>query len=302
MSTHQNSTDEVDPHSESRTPAILALLATSLVWGTAPLTTKSVLEDYPPYVLATIRWGIALAIMVFILRHKGIKPLLDRRAAFLGLTGVLLFNFFFGFGLQRTSAANASLIGGALPVVIAVMSFFVLHERLAPIRWLGIALSMTGIAITVLGATLDASLLGNMLMFGSTIVWSIYTIYTREKVRGIHPMAITFGGALYGSIMMLPFAIYEGATHDMPAPDLKTVILIVYLAIGPSMLAILLWSFALSRVPASTAGVFSNVAPIVGIVAAAVILNEQITTYQIIGAALVIAGVLLTTYRRRTSS
>jgi drug/metabolite transporter (DMT)-like permease len=288
-----------DDQQDGRSSAILALLATSVVWGTAPLVTKTVLEDYPPYVVATIRWGIAVAILLVLLRRKGIRPILDRRGAFLGLTGILLFNFFFSFGLQRTSAANASLIGGALPVVIAVMSFFLLRERLAPVRWLGIGLSMVGIAATVLGATLEASLVGNLLMLGSTVVWSVYTIFTRERLRGEHPMAITCGGALYGLAMMAPFAIWEAATNPMPAPDLGMVTLIIYLSIGPSMGAILLWSFALARVPASTAGVFSNVAPIIGIIAAGVILSEPITRYHVVGAVLVVAGVLITTYRRR---
>lgn len=291
-----------DDSAEGRSAAILALIGTSLIWGTAALATKTVLEDYPPYVLASVRWALASAVMLVILRRRGIQPLLDRRGVVLGLTGILLFNFFFSFGLQRTSAANASLIGGALPVVIAIMSFFVLHERLAPLRWIGITLSMTGIAATVLGATLEASLLGNMLMLGSTVVWSIYTIFTRERLRGIDPMAITAGGAIYGLAMMLPFAIYESATQSMPVPDLSTIVLVIYLSFGPSMGAILLWSFALSRVPASTAGVFSNLGPIVGIIAAGIILSEPITRYHVIGASLVIAGVLLTTFRRRPTA
>jgi drug/metabolite transporter (DMT)-like permease len=287
---------------ESRTPAVLALLSTSLIWGTAPLATKSVLEDYSPYLLASTRWAIAIAVMLVLLRRMGIRPVLDRRAVVLGLTGILLFNFFFSYGLERTSAANAALIGGALPVVIAVMSFLLLHERLSPLRWTGIAISMAGIAATVLGATLEASLLGNLLMFGSTFVWAIYTLYVRERMRGEAAMAITCGGAIYGLAMMIPFAAIEATQETYPAPDLGTIVQVIYLSVGPSMGAILLWSFALSRVPASTAGVFSNLAPIVGIVAAGIILSEPITRYHVIGAALVIAGVLVTTYRRRPAT
>jgi len=65
------------------------------------------------------------------------------------------------------------------------------------------------------------------------------------------------------------------------------------------MAANYMWVFALTRVPASQASVFSNLTPIVGIVLAGLILDEEITKYHVIGSILVIAGVLLTTWRRQ---
>ena len=279
--------------------AYLALLVTATIWGTTAIGIKVALETYPPFILTTGRWLLSLAILLPAMRRLGIRPILDRRTAILGLFGILGFNTFFTFGLERTSAANGSLINGALPVVVALISFLILNERLAPIRVVGIVLSLIGVVITVLGATLDASVLGNVLIFGAVLSWAIYTIFNRERLRGENPVGIIAGSALFGMLMMIPFAAVEWLQDTPPGPGLGLAAIIVYLSIGPAMLANYFWVFALDRVPASQAAVFSNLTPIVGIVLAGVLLDEPITRFHVIGALLVICGVLLTTWRRR---
>ena len=301
MAEEPTSSIEQDPDAQSDGTmiAIVALIGAATIWGTATIGTKAALDTLPPFALASIRWIIALSVMVPTLLNQGRRPVLDRRTMTLGFLGIAAFNFFFNFGLQRTSAANGSLISGALPVVIAALSFLILHERLPPIAFFGIALSITGIVVTVMGKSLDTSPLGNLLMFGSVITWALFSIYAREFVRGENQLAVTAGTAVFGLAMMLPFAVVELVRDGVGTIDLKVVLIVLYLGLGPSMAGILLWSFGLSRIPASQASVFSNLTPIIGILAAGIILNEPITKYHIVGAALVLTGVLLTTRPRR---
>ena len=284
---------------EGESVAYLALVATAVIWGTTAIGIKVALETYPPFILSVGRWLISLAIMLPMMRRFGIRPILDRRTFVLGLFGILGFNAFFTLGLERTTAANGSLINGALPVVVAFLSFVFLGERLAPIRISGIVISMIGVAVTVLGATLDASVLGNVLILGAVLSWAIYTIYNRERMKGENTMGIIAGSALFGVAMMIPLAAIEWAQETPEAPTLKLVAIILYLSLGPAMAANYMWVFALTRVPASQAAVFSNLTPIVGIVLAGLILDEPITVYHVVGSILVIAGVLLTTWRRQ---
>ena len=284
---------------EGETLAYLALVLTATIWGTTAIATKVALETYQPFILSVGRWVISLAIMLPLMRQFGVRPILDRRTLLLGLLGVFGFNAFFTLGLERTTAANGSLIGGALPVVVAFLSFAFLGERLAPIRIGGVAISMIGVAVTVLGATLDASVLGNVLIFGAVLSWAIYTIYNRERMRGENTMGIIAGSATFGTAMMVPLAAVEWAQETPEAPTLKLIVIILYLSLGPAMAANYMWVFALTRVPASQAAVFSNLTPIVGIVLAGLILDEPITQYHVIGSILIICGVLLTTGRRQ---
>jgi len=289
------------PSRDGTAIAIASLVGAATIWGTATIGTKSALDTYPPFILASVRWMIALSVMTPTLLLRGGKPILDRRTALLGLCGITLFNLFFNFGLQRTSAANGSLISGALPVVIAFFAFLLFRERLGPIAVVGIALSIAGIVATVLGDSLDASLSGNLLIFGSVIVWALFSIYSRHYMQGEDAMAATMGTAVWGLLFMLPFAGQEFVTGDIAWPSLKVAAVVVYLGLGPSMAGILLWSFGLTRIPATQAGVFSNLTPIVGIAAAGIVLSEPITRYHIVGTILVLSGVLLTTWSRSRS-
>jgi drug/metabolite transporter (DMT)-like permease len=300
--TAQKSTLPVSRRVERETAAYIALLATATIWGTTPVGTKSALDTYTPFILSIGRWLIALGVVLLLMRRAGVRPILDWRTGVLGLFGIFGFNVFFTFGLGRTSAANGALLGGALPVVVAVISFLVLGERLSPLRWSGIALSMIGVVVTVLGATLNASVLGNVLVFCAVLSWSIYTIFQRERLRGEPIMGIISGSAIIGMALMIPFAAAEWFRDAPPAPSLGLAVVILYLSLGPALAANYMWVFALGRVPASLAAVFSNLAPIVGIVAAGVILDEPITRYHVLGSLLVILGVLLTTWRRRAGN
>ena len=285
--------------SEGHALAYLALITTATIWGTTAIATKVVLDTYTPFILSVGRWLLSLCLLLPLMRSLGARPLLDRRTAVLGLFGILGFNMFFTFGLERTSAANGSLISGALPVVIASISFLILRERLPVLAVIGIVASMVGVAITILGATLDASILGNVLIFGAVLSWAIYTIYNRQRLRGENTLSIVAGSAIFGLLMMAPLATVEWIRDSPPVPDLKEAAIIVYLSLGPAIGANFLWVFALSRVSASQAAVFSNVSPIVGIGLAGLILDEPITRYHVIGSILVLLGVFLTTWRRR---
>jgi drug/metabolite transporter (DMT)-like permease len=289
-------------HRDSNSVAYLALIVTAIIWGTTAIATKVALDTYPPFILSSGRWLISLGIIIPLVRRMSIRPILDWRTALLGFLGIFGFNLFFTFGLERTTAANGSLLNGALPVVVALISYVFLKERLAPIRVLGIAISMIGVAVTVLGATLDASVLGNLLIIAAVFSWAIYTVFNRQRMRGENSMGIIAGSAIFGVPMMIPFAVWEWIRDSPPAPGLGLAAIILYLAIGPAMGANVLWIFALERVPASQAAVFSNLTPIVGIALAGVLLSEPITRYHVIGSLLVICGVLLTTLRQSPPS
>ena len=288
------------PAGDGRAVAVLALLVTATIWGTTAIGTKVALETYPPFILSVGRWLISLGVLLPLMFRLGIRPILDRRTAVLGLFGILGFNMFYTFGLERTTAANGSLINGALPVIVASTSFVALKERLAALNVVGITTSLVGVAITIVGATLDASILGNLLIFAAVLSWAIYTIYNRQRMRGENTMAIISGAALFGLLLMLPLAAVEWARESPPAPGMRLAAIIVYLSLGPAMAANYLWIFALIRVSASQAAVFSNLTPIVGIALSGLILKEPITRFHVIGSVLVILGVVLTTWRRPT--
>ena len=269
----------------------LAMVAAAILWGSAPVVTKVALESLTPFVLSSVRWTISLAVLGAVLGQSRSRPVVDRRVAAAALFGMGAFTALFSYGVQRTSAANTTLIHAATPMLIALLAAAFLGESISRAGGIGIALSIAGVGVIVGGATLGGSLLGNVLVAGSALSWAVFTVLSRRIVVGRNPLAVTAGTALFGLALFIPAAAVELQVVDQAAPSWVAVATTVYLALGPSLSAYLLYGFALSRLPAGRVAVWGNLGPVVGIAAAALALGEPITALHIAGGALVLAGV-----------
>jgi drug/metabolite transporter (DMT)-like permease len=286
----------VAPGPSSRTPAILAIITAAVLFGTAAVPAKKALERMPPFVLAELRWIIALGIILAVLRHQGRRPVFHRIAWPLGLTGLTLFYFFYSYGLRHTTAANATLIAGGTPVIVALLAALFLHERITVSKAFGIAASMAGIAVIVLSGTgLDSSLFGNLLIVGSATSWAVYTVLGRHTFAGNDSLAVLAGIATAGLIQMAPLAVYESYREGLSQIHATDFLYVVYLALGPSAAAYMLVGYALTHLEASQAAVFGNIMPFAGALAGYIFLGEQIGLEHLIGGAFIILGVWLAT-------
>jgi drug/metabolite transporter (DMT)-like permease len=181
------------------------------------------------------------------------------------------------------------------------VSFFLIGERLRRPGILGLVLSAVGIALIVLrGGSAEAGdspLLGGLLMLGSAICWAFYTVLCR-CLAGYEPMRLTAAGALYGTAMLVPLAAIEATRVGLGPTTPLTWATVVYLAVGPSALAYLLWTYGLQAISANQAGAFLNLIPVAGLILAALVLGEQPGLPALVGGGLVLLGVSLTTRSR----
>jgi drug/metabolite transporter (DMT)-like permease len=275
---------------------MLAMLTAAVLFGTAAVPAKKALERVPPFVLAELRWMIALGIILAVLRHRGEQPVFDRIIWPLGLTGLLLFYLFYSYGLRHTTAANATLISGGTPVLVALLAAFLLHERVTKTKVLGIAASLIGIVVIVSGGTgLDASVTGNLLIVGSATSWAVYTVLGRRTFATSSSLALLAGIAVAGLILMLPIALFESYREGLSQITALDFVLVIYLAIGPSAIAYMLTGYALSHLEASQAAIFGNIQPFAGALAGYLLLDEHIGVEHFAGGAFIIIGVWLAT-------
>lgn len=274
------------------------MLTSALIFGSAAVPAKKALEHIPPFVLAEIRWIIALAIIMALLRHRGERPVITRVTWLLGLTGLALFYLFYSYGLRRTTAANATLISGGTPVIVAILSSIFLGERIGRWKAIGIGVSLAGVAVIVGGATgLGATLLGNILILGSGASWAIYTVIGRRAFSTGSSLAMLAGTAIAGLVIMAPLAGYELVTQGIDTSRPVDLLFVLYLALGPSALAYLLVGYGLTHIEASLASIYSNVMPISGAVAGYLLLDEHIGIAHLIGGIFIIFGVWLASRR-----
>jgi drug/metabolite transporter (DMT)-like permease len=213
----------------------------------------------------------------------------------MGLIGVVLYYAVFNYSLVYTSASQGALVQSCIPAMTALVAVVWLREHASAMRWAGIALSMVGVLIVFSGADAEsgsASLLGNVLMFVSAVLWGIYTSMAK-RVAKYDPLQVTAGIISVGAVMLVPLAAFEVGAAGMPSVDLQDWLGMAYLGAGASGLAYMMYSAALKHVDASEAGVYTNLIPIVGVITG-IMLGEPLSARAIIGGVVVLVGVWLT--------
>ena len=284
-----------------RASAHAALIAAMLIWGSTFVVTKHLLDEAPPFFIAFARFAIALAVLWPLLLWRG-----DERAAFplrrdfaaLGALGVAANFGLQNLGLAFTGAADAALIIALTPVPIAVMAAAFLGERLVPRQWIGIALSIGGVAL-VTGVGIQASaaaVAGDLLVAASTLAWAGYTLLGRRLAPAYGAGAIATGAIGWGLVFLSAPALVEVVAVSPPGLSLAGIAGLAYLGVGASAATFVLWNSALAAVGAATAGTFLNLIPVFGL-GFALLAEETVSGAQLGGAAAVVFGVWLATAR-----
>lgn len=280
-----------------RLVARLALTMTAVVWGTSFVAAKVVMRDLPPLTFAVLRFAVALAVLLPLTARLGSRPARGWIPAVLGLSGVSLFFLCQNIGLQHTTAANASLINnGGFPIMTALLAAVALGERLSPRRWLGVLISLAGVAVVVLtGAEVELHGLsaGDALILASAGCIAVYTVVARVTVVDSNGLALVTGSLIYGLLFLLPAVPVELITMDAHMPSPGAIALLLYLGVIASGVAYWLFGFALRSLGATETAVISNLEVLVGVAVAVVALHERLSAGQIAGGILILLGIWL---------
>ncbi|MEW5932612.1 MAG: DMT family transporter [Bacillota bacterium] len=292
-----------------RRKCLLALLGAVLIWGSTFVATKDALHAFPPLTLAALRFALALVLIwPLYARSRHRSPALPLGVAvLLGFFGVFLYFALQNWALLYCRAGTASLILASIPALTALGSRFFLSERIGPLRVTGILASMAGVAVLVRceNSTPAAGLSGanttlagvavnpgGLLLIGAALAWAVYTVLGRRLSPSHHPILITFQTTLWGLVFLLPFALAEQQPHYLSVGR-ESWIVLLYLGAVASALPIFLWNYALKTFPASEAGIYLNLVPVVATTMGALLLGERFSLTEVLAGLLVIAGVVL---------
>ena len=232
-----------------------ALGLASLLWGTADVAGKLALVAIPPATLATLRFALALAILWPLARWRGEPRVPARVTAPLGLLGVALTFLFQNQGLARTSAMNASLLQGAVPILTLILAAAILGERLGVRRMLAVGIAMIGVVSVTLpsGNGLRMPGLGDGLVLASTGCFALFVVLGRRAFPAYGTFSVLAGMAAWGTAALLPLAAAETWVAGPPAIHLEVGVLVAYLGVGCSALTYEVWQdtrYATSRLDA----------------------------------------------------
>jgi len=267
------------------------------LWASSFVALKFAFADYAPMFVIWARMIVASCCFIFF-----IKQFLrfEYRAGDWKLLGAMallepcIYFVLEAEALMNTSAAQAGTITAILPLLIALIAFFSLGERITRMQFSGFVIAFIGVITLSLGSEINDSapnpLWGNFLEFLAMCCAAGYSVLLKRLSIRYSPVFLTAFPAFVGAVFFTPFML------SMPFPTTFSPIAagsILYLGIVVTLGAYLCYNYGISRVPVTVAGSFSNLIPVFTVVLAWLVLNESLTFSQLIACSLIACGVYL---------
>jgi len=286
----------------------LALLGVIVIWAANFSIIKVALQALSPVTFNAIRFSLATVIVLLAARLGGDGWRVERRDAlrllFLGLVGNTLFQLLFINGIARTTAGNTALMMGGVPVYVSLVGAALGLERLRWRAWLGCLLAFGGVALLVVGSgqaveVSGESLVGALLVLGSTVSWALYTVLVRPLLQRYSPLKVTGLSMLAGTPGIVLAAAPQWSAQDWPAVPWQSWAGLAYSAALALSLSYVVWNVGVKAVGSTRTAIYSNLQPVMGLLIGWLWLDERVGWPQVVGAAVIIVGVFLTRWGSR---
>ncbi len=285
---------------------ILAITA-CVIWSGNFIVSRYAIQLAGPISLAFFRWSIATITMLpfAINNFKREKQLFKNNFSYffwMALVGVALYNTMIYQAGHSTTAINMALFGSTIhPIVATLLAAWLVQEKLNWKSIAGIILGIIGILVLLSKGDLTTLLhfkiaTGDLWMIGAGICFGTYNVFVRKKPIGISNNSFLLVLFAIGTILLCPFAIYE-MNYIQPVHFNKQFLLIIlYLGIGNSTIAYLLWNNAIHRMGSAKTALFGTLIPFLSSIEALFILNEQFNIFQIISGVIIVSGIVINTW------
>ena len=272
-----------------------------LIWGSSFLWIKIALDNVGPFTLVAWRLLIGIAgLAVVVLIRRPTFPR-ERRIygmlALLGLTNTALPFVLISWGEQSIDSAVASILNGTVPLFAMVFAHFALQDdRMTAARVAGLILGFLGVIMLMSGelapGEFRAGGLGQLAVLVAAILYAFSSVFARKNLHGLSPVVQSFVPLLVADLFIWTGAIAIETPVLAPTNGL-TWLALVWLGLLGSCVAYLLLFTLLHRVGPTRATMVTYVFPVVGLVLGIVFLQEPVTPSLLIGAAMVMAGILV---------
>jgi drug/metabolite transporter (DMT)-like permease len=287
---------------ESRRFAIFALFMVQLLYGLNYTIAKVVMnENYiKPFGFVLLR--VAGATLLFWIISLFVPQQKIEKRDFIklfvaALFGVVINMLFFFKGLEFTSPIHASAIMTITPIIILILSAYILKEKVTTLKVVGVALGLIGaLILTIYGKSARAGdnvPLGNLLIFLNAISYSIYVILIKRLTAKYHPFSFIKWLFLFGLIILIPFGYNELNEVQWQSFTPYITFSVLFVIIGATFGTYLLNPLALNKLKASTVGIFIYLQPVIAGLFALYIGADFIDPLKISAMLLIFVGVYL---------
>ena len=290
------------------------LTTAALMWAGNAIVGKILVQSSSPVLLNTIRWGVtALILLPFAWRVFGsTSPLWQssKRFALLSLLGVGSYNVLLYLALKSSTPINVTLIGASMPIWAIVIGALFYKEQPNIKQIIGAVISLIGVTVVIVRGDLERLIeiefvAGDLLMVLATILWGAYSwmlSHPKESTERTWPWSYFLLAQVgFGFCWSLGFAVtewqleYSYFTWSWP-----TVFMIIYVIIGPSLIAYRCWGLGVSGAGATVATFFTNLIPLFTAILSTLLLQKPPELFQGVAFALILAGIYLSIQKKKS--
>lgn len=289
---------------------LLCLIVVSVVWGTTYLGIRVAVETMPPWYITSIRQGIAaLIILVFLLFKKELSWIGWNNFKYQFIPAILMIvvaNGFTTIAEQSLPSGLTSIMSALSPVVIFIGSIFFRIQKTTWQGFIGVLLGFLGVVFIFrdgLADILDPNYKTGMLFLSIAILsWSAGTVFSKKHTHKSNNIALNlFYQFSIATIIQLVLALIFSPNAAINEWSFRSMAATLYLAVFGSVLAFFCYHYALKRVTALQVSILNYINTIIAVFLGWLLLNEVITIDFIIATALIILGVFIINFKKKSS-
>ena len=298
------------PHALTPRTAAL-LLIPPLLWAGNTIVGRLVHELIPPITLNFFRWVLAFVLLLPI-AHQVLRqssPLWPhwKRYGLLGLLGVGCYNSLQYLALQTSTPINVTLVASSTPVFMLGIGAVFYKQAVRKRQIFGAMMSISGVLLVLCRGDWHALanvhlVLGDVFVLIATACWAWYSwLLSRTQEPGLvrgnwayFLMAqIAFGLVWSGAFTAMEWSGYTGLVDAHVSWSWPLIAALVYVAVGPALLAYRCWGLGVQRAGPNIAGFFANLTPIFAATMSALALGELPQMYHIAAFVMIIGGIVV---------
>lgn len=290
---------------------LIVMLLTPLMFSSNLIFGRGLVGVVPPFTLACIRWlsvSLLLSPLIWAERHQ-IKALFQSNARLMllmGFLGMWICGGLVYLSLNYTTATNGTLIYTTSPVFIMLIEWLVLGRVIIARQWFGAFVAFMGVAVIVTRGdwhifTTMRFNIGDLMILVAAISWAIYSVLGRKPQFMVISTFANLGLiAFFGAITLIPLALWEWQQATTPLITQAALPGLVGIVFISSILAFGGFQYGVRKLGTVTAGFCMYLLPPYGVGLAVLLLGEQLYSFHIAGIILVMTGIVLATWPKKS--
>ena len=295
--------------SKDKTAYIFLILATLFWSGNFIVGKAASLFEIPPFTLNFYRWTFAWLILApFTLKEifKKKSYILNniKLILILGVTSITVFNSIVYYSLNFTQVISGVLMISTIPVMIIFFCWVFKIEKTNFYQILGVFFSLMGVVVIVTNANISKLLnlnfnKGDLWMVVAMFSWAMYSALLRKKKFKLSQISLLQTIISAGLILLLPAYLIEMALGYKVDIHLPFILTLTYVVLFPGLASFFFWIKGISIIGSNRSGIFLHLMPIFSTIMAMFIFKEKFMIFHLIGAILIITGIILSSKGRR---